>query len=182
MLGGDGRGEAAAEVLQGAALAEPRPPELPLGTVRDPGVPGGLHMGGGERGAVPGQQQTREDRVLGVVGARRAVGDVSGDAAEAGADLGGLHVLGGGAQGVADGQAEQGAAGPGAEFSGVPGGRDRGNAGDRWHRGLSSRVLAEAPRGLARKAPLKARNPLRNSPPVWCGAQPPGAQRHPVDM
>ncbi len=112
VLGGDGGREAATQVLQRAALAEARAPEGAFVPVRDPLVPGRLDMGRGEGGAVPGQQEAREDRVLGVVRAGGLVGDVTGDTAPAGADLGGLHVLGRGPEGVTHRQAEQGAAGP----------------------------------------------------------------------
>lgn len=133
VLCGDGGGEAPAQVLQGAAFAEAGAPEGALLPVRDPLVPGRLDMGGGERGAVPGQQQAREDRVLGVVGAGRLPGHVSRDAAPAGADLGGLHVLGRRPEGVADGQSQQRAPGPFAESDGVTGRGDRGNAGGGCH-------------------------------------------------
>ncbi len=133
VLGGDGGGQTPAQVLQGAAFAEARAPERALLPVRDPLVPGRLHPGRGERGPVPGQQQAREDRVLGVVGAGRLLGHVSRDAAPPGADLGGLHVLGRRPESVTDGQAQQRAAGPFAEPDGVPVRGGRGNAGGGCH-------------------------------------------------
>ncbi len=133
VLGGDRCGQPPAQVLQGAAFAEARAPEGALLPVRDPLVPGGLHVHRGERGAVPGEQQAGEDRVLGVVGAGRPVGHVSRDAAPPGADLRGLHVLGRRPEGVPDGQSEQRAPGPFAESDGVSGRGDRGNAGGGCH-------------------------------------------------
>ena len=79
------------------------------------------------------------------------------DAAPACADLGRLHVLGGGAQRVTDREAQQRAARPFAETGGVPGGRDRGNAGNRCHDGPLHRGV---PEGLS---------PLRICPTKWFG-------------
>ena len=120
---------------------KPGAPERALVAVRDPLVPGRLDMGGGEGRAVPGEEQPGEDRVLGVVRAGRVVGHVARDAAPAGADLGGLHVLRGGPEGVPDGQAEQRAAGPLAEFGGVLGAGTEGMQAIDAIRGLSSRGL-----------------------------------------
>ena len=133
VLGGDGRGEAPAEVLQGAAFAEAGAPERALVQVSDPLVPRRLHMRDSERGAVPGQQQPGEDGVLGVVRARGMLGHVSRDAPPARADLGGFHVLGGRPQRVPDSEPEHGSACPLAEAGGVPRRRNRRNADDGRH-------------------------------------------------
>lgn len=164
VLGGDRGGQAAPQVLQGAALAEPGAPERPLVEVGDPPVPGRLHPGGGQPRAVPGEEQPGEDRVLGVVGPGRVLGDVSGDAAPAAADLGGLQVLCRGAQRVADGQAEQGAPAPLAQG----GGEREGRAGRCHHRGPlwdGPRGPGTGPAGIAGFVACQGRPPRPGSSP-----------------
>lgn len=144
VLGRDGGRQSPAEILQGAALAEAGAAERSLVTVRDPLVPGRLDVRHGERRAVPGQQQTGEDRVLRVVRAGRMLGDVARDPAPLRTDLRGPHVLGGRAQRVPHGESEQRAACPFAQTGGVPGRRDGGDAGDGSH----SVPLLSGPRAL----------------------------------
>ncbi len=115
VLGGDRGGQAPAQVLQRAPLAETGAAERPLVQIGDPQVPGPLDLGDGQRRTVPGQQQPGEDRVLRVVRARRVVAHEALDPAPAAADLGGPHVLRRGAQRIADREAQQRAPGPVAE-------------------------------------------------------------------
>lgn len=112
VLGGDRGGQAPAQVLQGAALAEPGAAERPLVQVGDPQMPGPLDLGDGQRRTVPGEQQAGEDRVLRVVGAGRIVADEALDPAPAVADLGRPQVLRGCTQRVAHGESQERAPGP----------------------------------------------------------------------
>lgn len=139
VLGGDGGGETPAEVLEGAAFAEPGSLEGALVTVGDPRVPGLLHVPDGEARAVLGEEQAREDRVLRVVRAGRVGGHEPLDAAPAFTDLGRLHVLRGRAERVTDGEAEERPAGA------VPQG-DRGRRG-RVRDGTESAWLCRILRG-----------------------------------
>jgi hypothetical protein len=171
VLGRDRGGQAPPQVLQRAPLAEARAPERTLVQVGDPVVPGRLHMPGRERRPVPGQQQPGEDGVLRVVRAGRSLGHVPRDAAPACADLGRLHVLGGRPQRVTDGESQQRAARPIAETGGVPGGGDRGNAGNRSHDGASPS-----------RGPGRSEGPFADLSPPSGAAEPRAAQRHPVDI